>query len=136
MPRDCAIAAGVSSGCVRRWPRSLPVNTLSSRPRQDRQAGAAARLERAQAGESVIGRIRAGRIGWPRPGALGRAIARQQAKLDRRAAVIAAGRRPMGRPPVPPSDTLTWCAQRAVDAALAVQQSPPLTQPPPNPKAV
>jgi hypothetical protein len=31
--------------------------------RQDRQASAVARLERAQAGESVVGRI-----GWPKPG--------------------------------------------------------------------
>jgi len=57
---------------------------------------------------------------------LAREIARQQAKLDRRAASIAAGRRPMGRPPVPVEQhPHVVRAQRAVDAALAEHNTPP-----------
>jgi hypothetical protein len=51
---------------------------------------------------------------------LDREVARQQAELDRRAAVIAAGRRPVGRPPVPVEQhPHVLRARRAVEAALA-----------------
>jgi transposase len=69
---------------------------------QQRRVSAARRLERAQAGESVVGRIPRGPHRLAEAHAhLAREVARQQAKLDRRAALIAAGRRPMGRPPFP-----------------------------------
>ncbi|WP_156935031.1 hypothetical protein [Pseudonocardia spinosispora] len=69
---------------------------LQNQAEQQRQASAAARLERAQAGESVVGCIPRGphRLAGAQA-QLEREIARLQAKLDRRAAIIAAGRRPM-----------------------------------------
>jgi len=91
-----------------------------------RRASTVRRLQRAQAGESVVGRIPRGphRLAEARAH-LAREIARQQAKLDRRAALIAAGGRPMGRPPVPVEQhPHVLRAQRAVDAALAEQASP------------
>lgn len=88
---------------------------------QQRRASTAQRLERAEAGESVIGRIPRGPHRLAEAQAhLDRAVARQQAKLDRRAAKIAAGHRPTGRPPVPVDQhPHVVRAQRAVDAALA-----------------
>jgi transposase len=90
---------------------------------RQRQANGAARLERAQAGGSVVGRIPRGPHRLAEAQAhLAREVARQQAKLDRRAAVIAAGRRPVGRPPVPVEQhPHVVRARRAVDAALAEQ---------------
>ncbi len=92
-----------------------------------RQASAVQRLGRAQAGESVVGRIPRGPHRLAEAQAhLAREIARQQAKLDRRAALIAAGRRPMGRPPVPVEQhPHVMRAQRAVDAARAEHTCPP-----------
>jgi transposase len=94
---------------------------------QQRQTSAAQRLARAQTGASVIGRIPRGPHRLAEAQAhLAREIARQQAKLDRRAAVIASGRRPMGCPPVPVAEhSHVVRAQRAVDAALAEQNVPP-----------
>ena len=88
---------------------------------QQREATAAARLERAQAGASVIGRIPHGPHRLAEAQAhLAREVALQQAKLDRRAAVIASGRRPVGRPPVPVEQhPHVIRARRAVEAALA-----------------
>jgi transposase len=93
---------------------------------QQRQVSTAQRLERAEAGESVIGRIPRGPHRLAEAQAhLARAVARQQAKLDRRAAKIAAGRRPTGRPPVPVDQhPHVVRAQRAVDAALAEHEAP------------
>jgi transposase len=90
---------------------------------QQREAAAAARLERARAGKSVIGRIPRGPHRLAEAQAhLAREVARQQAKLDRRAAVIADGRRPVGRPPVPVEQHgHVVRARRAVQAALAEQ---------------
>jgi transposase len=96
---------------------------------QQREASAAQRRQRAEAGESVVGRIPRGphRLAEARAH-LAREIARQQAKHDRRAALIAAGRRPPGRPPVPVDQhPHVRRAQRAVDAALAEQNAPPVT---------
>lgn len=94
---------------------------------RQRQASAAARLERAQAGESVVGRIPRGPHRLAEAQAhLAREIARQQAKLDRRAAIIAAGRRPIGAPPVPvEKHPYVVRAQRAVDSALAEHTAAP-----------
>ena len=94
---------------------------------QQRQASAAARLERAQAGESVVGRIPRGPHRLAEAQAhLAREVDHQQAKLDRRAAVIAAGRRPVGRPPVPVEQhPHVIRARRAVEAALAGQPTQP-----------
>ena len=53
---------------------------------------------------------------------LDREITRQQAKLDRRAAIIAAGKKPMGAPPVPVDEHSSVIrSRRAVEAALAAQ---------------
>ena len=97
---------------------------------QQRRVSAARRLERAQAGESVVGRIPRGPHRLAEAHAhLAREVARQQAKLDRRAALIAAGRRPKGRPPVPVEQhPHVLRARRAVDAALAEHDSPPTSE--------
>jgi transposase len=103
------------------------------RAQQQRRAGAVQRLHRAQAGQSVVGRIPRGPHRLAEAQAhLAREIARQQAKLDRRAALIAAGRRPMGRPAVPVEHhPYVVRARRAVDAALAERQSRPVPEPRP-----
>jgi transposase len=106
------------------------------RAEQEREASTARRLQRAQAGESVVGRIPRGPHRLAEAQAhLAREIARQQAKLDRRAALIAAGRRPMGRPPVPiEQHPYVVRARKAVDAALAEQaavRTPALSDPAP-----
>lgn len=90
---------------------------------QSKEAAARRRRERAQAGESVIGRIPAGPHRLPEAqGHLRREITRQQAKLDRRAAIIAAGRKPMGCPPVPVEEHSSVVrSRRAVEAALAAK---------------
>ncbi len=87
---------------------------------QAREAAARQRRERSQAGESVIGRIPAGphRVAEAQAH-LRREITRQQAKLDRRAAIIAAGKKPMGCPPVPVDEHSSVIrSRRAVEAAL------------------
>lgn len=90
---------------------------------QLREAAAQRRRERAQAGESVIGRIPAGPHRFAEAQAhLRREITRQQAKLDRRAAIIAAGKTPMGCPPVPVDEHSSVIrSRRAVEAALAAE---------------
>lgn len=95
-----------------------------SRASSERERSTADRMRRAQAGESVAGRIPRGphRLAEARAH-LAREIARQQAKLDRRAAIMAAGKRPMGPAPVPVQDhPYVVRARRAVEAALAEQQ--------------
>jgi transposase len=90
---------------------------------QAREAVGRQRRERAQAGESVIGRIPAGphRVAEAQAH-LRREITRQQAKLDRRAAIIAAGKKPMGCPPVPVDQHSSVIrSRRAVEAALAAE---------------
>ena len=54
-----------------------------------------------KAGDRWSGGSPKGHTGWRRPGAPGARDRAHQAKLDRHAALIAAGKRPMGRPPVP-----------------------------------
>jgi transposase len=89
------------------------------RSQRDREEQAMARLRRSQAGGPVVGRIPEGphRLAEARAH-LAREIAGHQAKLDRHAAIIAAGRRPMGRPPVPmEQSTRVLRARRVVQAA-------------------
>lgn len=88
---------------------------------ESKEAAARRRRERAQRGESVIGRIPDGPHRLAEAQAhLGREITRQQAKLDRRAAIIAAGKKPMGAPPVPvEKHSSVIRSRRAVEAALA-----------------
>jgi transposase len=92
---------------------------------QVRDAAARQRRERAEAGESVIGRIPAGPHRLAEALAhLDREVARQQAKLEHRAAIIAAGKKPMGAPPVPVEEHSSVIrARRAVEAALAAEDA-------------
>jgi transposase len=81
------------------------------------------RRERAEAGEPVIGRIPAGPHRLAEAQAhLEREIARQQAKLARRAAIIAAGKKPIGAAPVAVDEHSSVIrSRRAVEAALAAE---------------
>ena len=73
---------------------------------EDRQAAAIARRRRSERGQPVVGRIPNGPHRLPEARAhLAREIATHQAKLDRYTALIAAGKKPMGRPPVPMEDS-------------------------------
>jgi len=94
---------------------------------QVRDAAARQRRERAEAGESVIGRIPAGPHRLAEALAhLDREVARQQAKLEHRAAKIAAGKKPMGAPPVPVEEHSSVIrARRAVEAAWAAEDANP-----------
>jgi transposase len=70
------------------------------RAEQERQDAALARRRRSEAGGAVVGRIPDGPHRLAEAEAhLAREIAAHQVKLDRHAAILAAGRRPMGRPP-------------------------------------
>ena len=73
-----------------------------SQVKEEREAAAAARVERSRQGKPVRGRIPNGpnRLVEARAH-LAREIAIHQAKLDRYASLTAAGKKPMGWPPVP-----------------------------------
>jgi transposase len=88
-----------------------------------REQAAIARLQRSEAGGPVVGRIPDGPHRLAEAEAhLVREIANHQAKLDRHAAILAAGRRPMGRPPVPmEQSTRVLRARRVVQAAIDAQ---------------
>lgn len=88
-----------------------------------REAGALERVRRSQAGGPVVGRIPEGPHRLAEAQAhLAREIATQQDKLDRHAAILAAGGRPMGRPPVPiERSSRVLRAQRVVQAAVEAQ---------------
>jgi len=88
---------------------------------EEREAAAIARRRRSEEGQPVVGRIPDGPHRLPEARAhLAREIAIHQAKLDRYAALIAAGRKPMGRPPVPMDDsTRVTRARRVVSNAEA-----------------
>lgn len=91
---------------------------------QERLASARARQERAEAGQAVVGRIPNGphRLAEARAH-LALQVARQQAKLDRRAAIIASGRTPAGRVPRPVEEHSSVIrARRAVQAAEQAEQ--------------
>jgi len=93
------------------------------RAEQQREEAALARRQRSEAGGPVVGRIPDGPHRLAEAQAhLAREIAAHQAKLDRHAAILAAGRRPMGRPPVPmDQSTRVLRARRVVQAAVDAQ---------------
>jgi transposase len=69
---------------------------------EDRERSAAARRQRSEAGQAVVGRIPEGPHRRAEARAhLAREVAVHEAKLDRYAKLIAAGKKPMGRPPLP-----------------------------------
>ena len=69
---------------------------------EDRERSAAARRKRSEDGQPVVGRIPEGphRLAEARAH-LARELAVHEAKLDRYARLLARGRKPMGRPPLP-----------------------------------
>jgi hypothetical protein len=86
--------------------------------REARETGAQARLEESQAGRPVRGRIPDGPLRLAEARAhLERELHDHQAKLDRRAALIAAGKKPMGAPPVPTEEHSRIIRARRVVAA-------------------
>ena len=73
---------------------------------QQRETAAIARRRRSEQGLPVVGRIPDGPHRLPEARAhLAREIVAHQAKLDHYAALISAGKKPMGRPPVPMEDS-------------------------------
>jgi transposase len=90
---------------------------------REREQAAIARLQRSEAGGPVVGRIPDGPHRLAEAEAhLVREIANHQAKLDRHAAILAAGKRPMGRPPVlMGQSTRVLRARRVVQAAIDAQ---------------
>jgi transposase len=91
----------------------------------ERTAAAQARVVKSEAGEPMVGRIPEGphRLAEARAH-LAREIAAHQARLDRRAAILAAGNKPMGAPPVPMDQhSRIVRARRVVQAALAAEQA-------------
>src|SRR4051794_34141112 len=100
-----------------------------TRAEQEREAAALARRRRSEDGQPVVGRIPGGphRLAEARAH-LAREIAIHQAKLDRYAGLVAAGKKPMGRPPVPiERATRVAGARRVVVNGQAAEQLP---QPP------
>ena len=95
-----------------------------ARADEDRHAAAAARRQRSEQGEPVVGRIPNGPHRLPEARAhLAREIAAHQAKLDRYARLIAEGRKPMGRPPVAMEDsTRVQRARRVVRHAETAER--------------
>jgi transposase len=89
-----------------------------------RQKAALARRRRSEAGLPMVGRIPDGPHRLAEAQAhLARETAIHQAKLDRYAQLIAAGKKPMGRPPVPMCDsTRVQRAHRVVEAARRAEQ--------------
>ncbi|MDV6278344.1 hypothetical protein R3Q06_33440 [Rhodococcus erythropolis] len=96
-----------------------------------RNAAARARLAKSRASEYVVGRIPDGPHRLAEEHAhMEREIATQQSKLERRAALIAAGKKPMGAPPVPlEQHSRIIRARRVVDAALAAENAASATKP-------
>jgi transposase len=90
-----------------------------------RQAAALARRRRSEAGEPVRGRIPDGPHRLAEAEAhLAREITTHQARLDRYAALLAAGKKPMGRPPLPMDEhSRVRRARRVVEAARAAEQA-------------
>lgn len=92
---------------------------------QEREAAARERRCRSEEGQPVVGRIPDGPHRLAEAQAhLAREIAIHRAKLDRYAALIAAGKKPMGRPPVSMEDsTRIIRARRVVGNAEAAQRA-------------
>ena len=98
-----------------------------TRADEDHQAAALARRRRSEQGQPVVGRIPNGphRLAEARAH-LAREVAIHQAKLDRYANLVAAGKKPMGCPPVLMEDsTRVARARRVVANAEAADQSVP-----------
>jgi transposase len=88
---------------IRQAAQELAVQTQRrDRADEDRERAAIARRQRSESGQPVTGRIPDGphRLAEARAH-LAREIAIHEAKLDRYARLIAAGKNPMGRPPLP-----------------------------------
>ena len=103
-----------------------------TRADEERDAAAMQRRHRSEEGQPVVGRIPDGPRRLAEAQAhLAREIAIHQAKLDRYAALVAAGRKPMGRPPVPLQDSTRVArarrvvrnAEEAAAKAAAAEQS-------------
>src|SRR3954451_8319923 len=99
---------------------------------EEREAAALERRRRSEQGRPVVGRIPEGPHRLAEAQAhLAREIAIHQAKLDRYAALVAAGKKPMGRPPVPMEDSTRIArarrvvrnAEAAAEKAAAASQS-------------
>ncbi|MEP7178852.1 MAG: transposase [Pseudonocardiales bacterium] len=91
----------------------------------ERATAAQARLAKSESGEPMVGRIPDGphRLAEARAH-LAREIAAHQARLDRRAAILAAGKKPMGAPPVSMEQhSRIIRARRVVDAAMAAERA-------------
>jgi transposase len=86
-----------------------------TRAGEEREASALERKRRSEEGWPVVGRIPEGphRLAEARAH-LAREIAIHRAKLDRYAALVAAGKKPMGRPPVPMEDSTRVARARRV----------------------
>jgi hypothetical protein len=97
-----------------------------------RDAAARQRLARSQAGLPVVGCIPKGPHQLAEARAhLARELRDHQAKLDRRAAIIASGQKPMGAPPVPTEqDSRIIRARRVVAAAEHAAQAEAAGAPP------
>jgi transposase len=95
-----------------------------AREQSAREEAALARRRRSEAGLPMVGRIPEGPHRLAEAEAhLAREIAMHQRKLDRYARLIAAGKKPMGRPPVSMHDsTRVQRAQRVVEAARKAEQ--------------
>jgi transposase len=88
---------------------------------QARETSARARLARSRAGQPVVGRIPKGPHHLAEAKAhLAREIGEHQSRLDRRAAIVASGRKPMGAPPVPMDQHSRIIRARRVVAAAEV----------------
>src|SRR3954447_10121735 len=86
-----------------------------TRADEEREAAALERRRRSEEGQPVVGRIPEGphRLAEARAH-LAREIDIHQANLDRYATLIAAGKKPMGRPPVPMEDSTRVARARRV----------------------
>jgi hypothetical protein len=86
----------------------------------DRMTAARKRLAKSEAGEPMVGRIPDGphRLAEARAH-LAREVSAHQARPDRRAAILAAGKKPMGAPPVPMDQhSRIIRARKVVEAAV------------------
>ena len=97
-----------------------------TRADEEREAAALERRRRSEGGQPVVGRIPDGPHRLAEAHAhLAREIAIHRAKLDRYATLIAAGAKPMGRPPVPMQDSTRIARAQGVvrNAAAAAEKT-------------
>jgi transposase len=101
---------------IRRAALELEAETQRrARADEERERAALARRRRSEDGQPVVGRIPNGphRVAEARAH-LAREIAIHKAKLERYAALVAAGKKPMGRPPLPMADSSRVARARRV----------------------